>query len=131
MNTYEMVKLADEDGRRYFCADMYYQKGRGFHDYNGDVWTACSYSREIDENGRKDLDAFIHEENWELEFKINKGDLIRIVGGAFTGVEGEVYDIDTVARENELVVLVPKSKNNDELYLYIDISNVEVIANKG
>lgn len=131
MNTYEMVRLADEDGCRYFCEDMYYQKGKGFHEYHGNVWNAGAYEGEIDELGRKDLDAFIHAENWELEDKIRKGDLIRIIYGAFSGIEGKVYDIDTVARENELVVLVPKSKNNDELYLYIDISNVEIIANKG
>lgn len=59
------------------------------------------------------------------EDQIRVGDRVEVVSGIFTGAKGIVYDIDEVASKNELTIKIPKSENNDEIYLYIDISNVE------
>jgi hypothetical protein len=63
MKTYEMVALADKDGKTYQSGEMYYQKDKGFHDEFGREWEASAYNCE---NG---LSRFIHEDEWELVAK--------------------------------------------------------------
>lgn len=65
--------------------------------------------------------------NHENGCSLTVGDKVIIVDGAFKGIKGTVIDIDNIANENELTIQVPESKNNDQIYLYIDISNVELI----
>jgi hypothetical protein len=62
MYTYEMVKLADEDGKTYACGNgasgfIRYSKEKGFHDKDGEMWNFNMYG----ENG---LSIFIHIEGW-------------------------------------------------------------------
>jgi hypothetical protein len=80
-----MVKLADENGLRYCSGDMYYQRKLGFHDECGNIWEADSYKDFVDDNGRKDLDAFIHEDDWIAAdpVELTMEALIDIVGYEF------------------------------------------------
>jgi len=85
---------------------------------------------EISVEQASDLCKILSEIITESDSEIKVGDCVHIVSGAFSGVNGTVYDIDKVATKNELTIQVPKSENNDELYLYIDIADVEIISTK-
>lgn len=83
MYTYEMIKLADENGKTYRAGnnDSYirYNKSLGFHDCNGKAWGAVAYTYTKD-----GLNTFIHEEGWvELKKKLTKAQLVEIVGYDF------------------------------------------------
>jgi len=53
------------------------------------------------------------------------GDSVTILDGQFQGMAGRIVDIDTVAKERELVVKIDKTEASDEFYAYIDMDNVE------
>jgi transcription antitermination factor NusG len=53
------------------------------------------------------------------------GDSVTILDGELKGMTGKIFDIDTVATERELVVLIDKTENHDKFYAYIDKDNVE------
>lgn len=59
-----------------------------------------------------------------VENKPSIGSNVEINRGAFAGVKGTIFDIDDVATERELIVKVPKSPNNDELFLYINLEDI-------
>lgn len=65
MKTYEMVAQADKNGLTYRTANMYYTKGKGFHDSEEKEWDVIAWDLK---NG---LDRFIHEDGWEpiLDFQ--------------------------------------------------------------
>ncbi len=64
MNTCEMVLLADKNGKTYIANDMYYQRDKGFHEDNGNTWDADAFTN-YQENGKYELNAFVHIDNWE------------------------------------------------------------------
>ena len=66
MKTYEMVALAESDGKTYKCDDMYYNRIKGFHDKYFEPWSAGAYSDYYDNEGRTKLHAFIMEDKWEI-----------------------------------------------------------------
>lgn len=53
------------------------------------------------------------------------GDAVTILDGELKGMTGKIFDIDTVATERELVVLIDKTENHDKFYAYVDKDNVE------
>jgi len=53
------------------------------------------------------------------------GDIVTILDGELQGMTGKIFDIDTVARERELVVLIDKTENHDKFYAYVNKNNVE------
>jgi transcription antitermination factor NusG len=53
------------------------------------------------------------------------GDIVTIIDGELKGMTGKIFDIDTVAREKELVVVIDKTENHDQFYAYVDKNNVE------
>lgn len=59
MTTYEMVALADKNGKIYENEDLRYSKERGFHDKSGKSATVA-YEMETEQ-----LNVFIHDTNWE------------------------------------------------------------------
>ena len=53
------------------------------------------------------------------------GDIVTILDGELKGMTGKIFDIDTVATEKELVVIIDKTENHDKFYAYVDKNNVE------
>lgn len=66
MKTFEMVAQADKDGKTYKINSIHYNKEKGFHDSDGNEWEARAYS-----SIKGQLNAFIHEEGWEILRIIN------------------------------------------------------------
>ena len=80
MKTYEMVALANSNGKTYKTGDMFYNKREGFRDAPGRPWNVSAYGHE--ENG---LNIFMHEDGWE-EIKprtYTMQELYKIVGHEF------------------------------------------------
>lgn len=69
MYTYEMVALAEQNGKTYKCENTFYRKSRGFYldFFLGDdpILTSDSYEGYVDKLGRRELHAFIMEDGWE------------------------------------------------------------------
>lgn len=83
MTTYEMVALADEDGKTYQIGDMYYQKDMGFHDKDNCEWNAGAF------HFRGGLNGFIHLSNWaEAPIRYTDAQLVKLIG----------YDFEYVGR---------------------------------
>ena len=59
LTTYEMVALADKNGKTYENEDLRYSRERGFHDKSGKSAT-IAYEMETEQ-----LNVFIHDTNWE------------------------------------------------------------------
>jgi hypothetical protein len=81
MKTYEMVALADKNSKVYRSCDIMYQRGKGFYDSDGDIWSADSFS-EYEENGYRELDAFMHIDDWEevIKRKMTQKDIEAVLG---------------------------------------------------
>lgn len=78
MNTCEMVALADENGKIYQTGNMYYQKNKGFHDYDNSEWEATAFDFK---NG---LSYFIHLNDWsEIPPRYTHAQLIKLIGHDF------------------------------------------------
>lgn len=63
MKTYEMVSLADRNGKIYRAQDMHYQREEGFYGIYGKEhkeWKPDAWSHESD-----GLNRFIHADGWE------------------------------------------------------------------
>lgn len=65
MTTYEMLTLADENGKTYINDGIRYNKVKGFHDKNGTV-SMIEY-----ENNFDFLNVFVHDPDWE-ELKVKR-----------------------------------------------------------
>lgn len=89
MKTYEMVALAQEDGKTYQCDDMFYNRKLGFHNRKLDEWKVMAWDHK---NGLQDFvlydkwgevkrevpfmeaaQAFMDGKNVRVEFKGVKG----------------------------------------------------------
>lgn len=79
-------------------------------------------SLNIDE--AKELITALSEIIYVVESDPQRGDSVEIIDGKLKGFTGRICDIDEVANERQLVVLIDKAKNHDEFYAYIDIEDV-------
>lgn len=64
MKTYEMIVLADVDGKVYKTQDMHYQKDEGFYGVWKDghrEWKSSAF------NSTNGLNTFIHFDGWKEE----------------------------------------------------------------
>lgn len=82
MKTYEMVALADKNGKTYQTGDMLYNFSKGFHDDDGEEWGANAFLH-------RGLQYFIHMDEWKevnikemtlLELETKLGYRVKIVG---------------------------------------------------
>lgn len=60
LTTYQMVTLADVNGKTYGTGDMYYSKETGFVDKAGVVWDLCAF-----ESYSNPFSEFIHLSGWK------------------------------------------------------------------
>lgn len=60
MKTYEVVAIANYNGKTYRTGDMYYNRENGFHESNGKEWDVMAWQ------GRGGLNDFINEEGWKV-----------------------------------------------------------------
>ena len=82
MKTYEMVALAESDGKTYKAMEMYYNKKNGFTDKDGKNWPLCSYADFNDNKGKFGFHAFIMEDRWEIDEvkRMTKSEIEKILG---------------------------------------------------
>ena len=79
LKTYEMVELADNNGKTYTSRDLYYQRDKGFTDNEGVIWGAGAYC-DCDDG----LNTFIHEDGWvEITQEYTLEELYAVVGHKF------------------------------------------------
>lgn len=74
MHTYEMVALAEQNGKTYQVNDTFYQKDRGFYLDDEEILQSYAFEEVVDEKGRRELHAFIMTDGWE-EAKVKQNDV--------------------------------------------------------
>lgn len=86
------------------------------------LYTSDFITINIDE--AKELITILSEIVNVVENQPQVGDSVEIIDGKLKGFSGRIVDIDKVANERELVVLIDRDEGHDEFYAYIDIKDV-------
>lgn len=121
--------IADRNCHSLHIAPTYNEKTIGYKSNAQDVIFMEKVNEEefitFSINEAKDIIKALTEIIDIVEHEPIVGDAVTILDGELKGMTGKIFDIDTVAREKELVVLIDKTENHDKFYAYVDKDNVE------
>lgn len=126
MKTYEMVAQADQDGLTYRTDDMYYNKDKGFHDYQGDEWDVLAWDM------TDGLNRFIHADGWISVSHFKKVDICCKIDNRYytynleIRLDGErafVFPMPGEAEAQQFIDFVRTllETNDDDIDLTIDV----------
>jgi len=122
-------RISGGNGYKLHIAPNYNEKTIGYKTDEQDVIFMEKVNEEefitFSINEAKDIIKALVEIIDTIENEPTVGDIVTILDGELKGMTGKIFDIDTVATERELVVLIDKTENHDKFYAYVDKDNVE------